>query len=420
MTDSRAPTTTRSDTASPSRQKGSRALWSVVLVTGILLLGSEIPTPIYGLYKRQFGLSEIALTLVYSAYAGGVLAGLLLLGRLSDQFGRRRTALLTTSLVVVATVLFLFCRNVSMLVCARALYGFCSGMASGTRTAWIKETHPRRDSRAAAAIAAADELGGEGLGPLLAGLLVQYAAYPLRLPYLLFLPLLAFSFFIIAHTPETVARPVKRPRELSLRPRIGVPREIWARFIPPAVTAFTAYALGGFYTALLPTVLSQSLHITNQAAAGALVLTMFGTGALSILLWRKIDSRTAMLAALWSFLPTLALQLLAEERHSLWILVLASLWSGSALGLGFRGSLEVINEISPEDRRAEVTSAYYAVGECGVALPVIGVGVLTEMASLQTAARTFSGVLVAFSIIAIAVSLHTPAADNAKTPAPQR
>lgn len=127
-----------------------------------------------------------------------------------------------------------------------------------------------------------------------------------------------------------------------------------------------------------------------------------------------------MLAALWSFLPTLTLLLLAEERHSLWILVFASLWSGSALGLGFRGSLEVINEISPEDRRAEVTIAYYAVGECGVALPVIGVDILTEMAPLQTAARTFSGVLVTFAIIAIAVALHAPAAEKAKSPGPER
>jgi hypothetical protein len=45
--------------------------------------------------------------------------------------------------------------------------------------------------------------------------------------------------------------------------------------------AFTTFALGGFYGALTPGVLSQSLHQHNLAVTGGLVALFFGVGALA-------------------------------------------------------------------------------------------------------------------------------------------
>ncbi|MUH18039.1 MFS transporter, partial [Staphylococcus aureus] len=57
---------------------------------------------------------------------------------------------------------------------------------------------------------------GLGCGPLLAGLLAQYAPWPLRLPYLVHLGLAAVATCLTLVLPETVRHAGPRP---ALRPR---------------------------------------------------------------------------------------------------------------------------------------------------------------------------------------------------------
>ena len=49
---------------------------------------------------------------------------------------------------------------------------------------------------------------------------------------------------------------------------------------------------------------------------------------------------------------------------------------GVALALGYRGSLQVVNRIAPDDRRAEVVSGFLLACFVGDSVPVVGVGVL--------------------------------------------
>jgi len=63
-----------------------------VAMIGVLFAGSMLVTPLYVIYEKEWGFSRITLTLIYAAYVIGNLAALLVLGRLSDHVGRRRTA----------------------------------------------------------------------------------------------------------------------------------------------------------------------------------------------------------------------------------------------------------------------------------------------------------------------------------------
>src|SRR5580658_3368495 len=58
-------------------------------VIGLCLFGSVVPSPLYALYAAAWHFSSLTVTLVYATYAFGVLAALLLAGRVSDQIGRR-------------------------------------------------------------------------------------------------------------------------------------------------------------------------------------------------------------------------------------------------------------------------------------------------------------------------------------------
>ena len=83
------------------------AVFAISAAIAVMFMGSTIVTPLYVLYQRDFGFSDVTLTFVYAAYVIGNLCALLFLGRLSDLIGRRRTTLPAMAAAVVSTVLFL-------------------------------------------------------------------------------------------------------------------------------------------------------------------------------------------------------------------------------------------------------------------------------------------------------------------------
>ncbi|MEW6632120.1 MAG: hypothetical protein AB1440_14710 [Pseudomonadota bacterium] len=74
---------------------------------------------------------------------------------------------------------------------------------------------------------------------------------------------------------------------------------------------------------------------------------------------------------------------------------------GIAAALGYRGGLQVVNQIAPADRRAEVVSAFFICCFCGNALPVIGIGMLSVRAGATAASLAFAGMITVFSLVAL-------------------
>src|SRR5690348_17462407 len=95
----------------------------VAAVIGLALFASGTPSPIYGIYRELWGFSPLVLTLVYATYAFGVLAALLLAGRISDDVGRRPVLLAALATLMGATVLFMLADSVVWLFVARGVQG---------------------------------------------------------------------------------------------------------------------------------------------------------------------------------------------------------------------------------------------------------------------------------------------------------
>ena len=53
------------------------------------MIGTTMPTPLYPIYREAFGFSQLMITIIFAAYAFGVIAALVITGRWSDQLGRR-------------------------------------------------------------------------------------------------------------------------------------------------------------------------------------------------------------------------------------------------------------------------------------------------------------------------------------------
>ena len=383
-----------------SRKRGNALALTIVAVElGMMFVGAIMPTPLYPLYQHAFGFSGVTLTLIYAVYVLGNLVALLFFGRLADQVGRRSASLPAIGFGIASAVVFAAAAGTAWLFAARALSGFSTGLAAGAATAWIAELYTGRGNGAASRIAASANFFGCAAGPLFGGLLAQFAPWPLRLPYLIYLVLLCAVAVAILFVPETVAKP-KRFGEASLRPRLGVPRPIRLQFVSPAVSGFATFSLIGFYAALIPNLLGESLHRSAPTVAGATVCVVFGIAAITILSTAWLGSQAAMFGALALLVPAAWLLVGAELARSMPLLLLAAALCGVAGGLGYRGSLEVINRIAPADRRSEVVSSYLIALFAGNSLPVIGIGLLAAMAGALVAHITFAAVITVLAAIA--------------------
>jgi len=364
-----------------------------------MFVGATLPTPLYPLYRQRFGFGEVTLTLVYSIYVLGNLCALFFFARLSDQIGRRATAWPAVIIGAASTTVFGLASGTAWLFVARALSGFATGLASSTLTAWIAELQPDGRSRASAVTATVANFLGLAIGPLIGSLPAQWSAQPLRLPFVIYLVMLAAMGITLSYVPETVQRRMQRFSDLSLRPRFGVPKEQIAAFVSPAVTAFVTFALIGFYAALIPSLLTDTLKDPRPLVAGAVLFLLFAVAAVAVVATRAMASRTAMLASLALFPPAVALLTLAEHTHRLFLLLAASALAGIAASLGYRGSLAVVNRIAPQERRGEVVSTYLIVMFCGNSLPVIGIGLLSAQTGPSMAHAAFAGLIALLAVI---------------------
>jgi MFS family permease len=386
------------------RLSGAAANATVAALIGALFAGSTLLTPLYIIYEQKFDFSQITLTLIYAVYVIGNLAALLFFGHLSDILGRRKIALAALAVGILSTLMFLVAGDIATLYIARILSGLGVGVGAGTGTAWLAELIAEHDKTRATSIAASTNFLGLGVGALVAGVLAQYAPSPLRLSFVVYLTVLLVVAGLIACTPETVA-PQARSR-MTLRPRLSVPRDIRAQFVAPAATSFGTFALVGFYASLAPSTLAHELHETSHAVAGALFCELALIVAACIVLTQRLSSRAAMLWALAMMVPSVALIVAAQVLASLALMIAATSVCGVAIGLGYRGSLQVVNQIAPADRRAEVASSYFVCAFCGNALPVIGVGVISTVAGMTAASIGFAAMIVVFAVVALGFGIR--------------
>ena len=91
----------------PAARSRRRAYALAGAIIGLALFASGTPSPLYGIYRELWGFSPLVLTLVYATYAFGVLAALLLAGRVSDDVGRRPVLLAALGALMGTTVLFM-------------------------------------------------------------------------------------------------------------------------------------------------------------------------------------------------------------------------------------------------------------------------------------------------------------------------
>jgi MFS family permease len=347
------------------------AFWLIVYAFAVTMLGTTLPTPLYVIYQAQWHFSTSLITLIFAVYAVGVLAALLVAGRSSDQVGRRPVLAAAIVLSIASAVTFILAPGVGWLFLGRLLSGLSAGLMTGTATAALTETARPGSGSRASLVATTANMGGLGLGPLLAGLLAQYAPQPTVLPFVVQLGLVAVAGLGLLVVPETVTD----RSALSLRFHgFGIPEAGRAEFIAAGFAGFAAFSLLGLFSSLVPTFLSGVLHDTSHAVAGAVVFLAFAVAAVTQVAGSRLPSRPVMLAGLGLFLAALALIVAALSAASMPIFLVGTVVSGVAVGAVFMGSLATANRVAPAQTRGQVISTFFVFAYVGLTVPVIAVG----------------------------------------------
>ena len=257
--------------------------------------------------------------------------------------------------------------SIALLFAGRLLAGVSSGAMFSAGTAWLRELSAQgalHSSHAARRTAVA-MTAGFALGPLVAGLLAQWAPDAGTVPYLPHVALALAVLALLRDAPETVFAPA----EASARP--ALPAEGQARFrrvvAPSAPWVFAAPAIA---FALLPSVVGAD-HATDGTAfvAAITALTAF-SGVLVQPLGRRLEHRAGV-AGLLVLAAGLALAAVTAEAQVMWLLVPCAIVLGCAYGLCLVAGLVEVQHLARGRDLARLTAIFYAFTYLGFAAPYL-------------------------------------------------
>jgi len=371
-------------------RSGYALFLGVALTFAINMMGTTLPTPLYPIYQQQLGFSELIITVIFAAYAVGVIGALVLFGSWSDQLGRRPMLLAGLAFSAASALVFMFADNLGLLLLGRLLSGLSAGIFTGTATVAVVELVPPAWAGAATLVATVANMGGLGLGPLFAGVLAQYLPAPLLLCYALDLGLVLLLATVVWRAPETAEVPDRA--RLGLQP-LSVPPDVRAVFIPAAIAGFAGFAVLGLFTAVAPAVMGKILGVSNHALTGFVVFLLFVGSMAGQLGQSRMADGVRLPVGCVVLIAGVACVGLAIGTASLVLLVLGAVVAGIGQGVAFRAGLGAITAASPPRRRAEVASTFFVVAYVAISIPVVGVGLMADMVGLATAGMVFSGVV---------------------------
>jgi len=382
---------------------------SVVLV-GLGLFASGVPSALYGSYQQLWGFSPLVLTLIYATYALGVLTTLLLAGRLSDEVGRRSVLLGALTALMVATVFFIFADSIAWLFVARALQGLATGAALSAASAALFEFHPTRDPRGVSLANGVASTIGTGLGVFVSGAFVQLLPAPRVLPYVALLILFTLAFAGVWRMPEyVVAR--SRPRLTLQRPY--VPPAIRGPFMLAALAAVSSWSIGGLFLSLGPILSAQLFHTTNHLAATAGVFALTGSASVAQLVFRRAAPSAGAAFGSLALAAGMALLVVAAATRSDVAYVAGAVIGGSGFGVAFLGGLRALTAVIPAEHRAAVMSAFYIVAYAALSLPAIAGGVVAGSVGVLPTFEIFGSAVAAVAlVVAVRAARTRPSTDR--------
>lgn len=381
--------------------------------------GNEF-TPLLVVYRERAGYSEVGVDVFLGSYVVGLIPGLLVASALSDRFGRRPLLLGGVAASIVGSALLAVspAGGAGTIVAGRLLCGLAVGVAMAVGTAWVSElSTPDREPGvwpgAGARRASIALTLGFGIGPGCAGVLAQWTALPLVLPYVLHvavtLPILARLWSRGVETrfedPST---------SVPLRRRLRVPAVAHRRFrwvvLPMAPWIFGS---AGVAFAIVPQLVDARVGHWALIFTTVLTVATLGTGVAVQPLAKRLDDRSTARAVFVSMVLMscgVAAAAVTAAVRSPWLAAPVAVLLGAAYGIAVVSGLLEMQRIARPHELAGLTGVYYALAYVGFLLPATLAGLATWL--------SYPVMLAALALIAVGCTVTIGSAWSRHLPTP--
>ncbi|MFT3697462.1 MAG: MFS transporter [Kofleriaceae bacterium] len=346
-------------------------------------------------YRARLHLDPSAPQLLFGLYALGLVPGLMLSGSLSDRYGRRRIVIPAAIAALCASILLgAGGDHFELLLIGRLLYGMACGAVMNPGAVWILELSTDAPGGGGARRATIALSAGFGAGPLISGVLAQWAPAPVILPYVVHSIALVAAIAIAAGTPGGEPTGARGPL-LS----IGVDRDNRAGFLTgvlpmaPFVFAFPVIAFASLPAMLGPGALG-SAPIAYIGLLGAITLA---AGVLAQPVTRKFPPTTAARVGLIVGALGCGLGALVVATHITALLLVVAAVLGVGYGVCMTSGLRNVELLAKPATRGGLTGLYYVLTYVGFAVPYI-LAIVTSSIAPATALEILAGLAVMAAI----------------------
>jgi len=272
---------------------------------------------------------------------------------------------------------------VGWLYAGRLLTGVVSGTVFTIGTAWVKELSDGSDPGVGARRAGVALTAGFGVGPLVAGLLAQWAPGPVLLPYLVHLLLTVLSLALLPRATET--RTGTRTQTGTREPETRVPllpasartarfRSITMPLAPwvfgSVTVAFTTLPAHGIGAVAGLRVAVPGMLAALALAAGYGVQSA-GRRLHAAATARQGDGRVTAAAGLAVVVLGCLASGYATARPGVATAALAAALLGAGYGLCLSTGLREVEETAAPDELGAVVSIFYSLAYAGLLVPYL-------------------------------------------------
>ena len=381
--------------ARPDSRSITAAYATATAITFSTVAGA--PTPIYRLYRETLGLTPFTITFIFAVYSFTMIAAFLTIARLSDYVGRKPMILLALGLNAIALLLFFAAESAGMLVAARAVQGVATGIALATLGAVITDTAPRW----AATLNSVTAFVGLALGALISGVFIAFAPWPTHLVYTVLLGVTVAEIIVLAWVAETVSP--KAGAWSGIRPKLTVPAAAAAPMARLFPLTLSAWALGGFYLSLMPSLMIEATGVRSPLVGAAVVSALMLSGGVASLATRAFDAGKMVRASSATLAAGIVLTLFAIAAGSPAGMFVSTIVTGVGFGASYGASLRVLLPLASSHERAGLLSAYFVESYLAFALPAVAAGLAAPRFGLVTTALYYGSALALSALVTLAV-----------------
>jgi len=162
-----------------------------------------------------------------------------------------------------------------------------------------------------------------------------------------------------------------------------------------------AWALGGFFLSLAPSLLAAATGSNSVLNGGLAVAALTISGAISIMNLRLRPPQLALLIGSSFLAMGVSVVLLAVNLGWLWLFFTGTVVAGVGFGASFLGALRLLLPLAHAHERAGLMSTFLAFSYLAFCVPALVAGLAVKTEGLIVTTNVYGAVVVVLALLAL-------------------